>query len=422
MRSGRLLAKFAGRASQADLQRLFRNRAFPAVLAIAALTLLAVLAARGLLWLAIPMALAGGLLALYGLIAEPWTSDVRPGEPWFQPWSRSESAGAGLGSGLGVGGIVLGKLIGYLIGFSFGLLGLLAIVLVAVAIGLSLRILQIGSRLLRQFGLLYVVGTAYLIAAVVAIAASNVDFRSATDRTAAGEKSIAGRNGSTDSDRKLSDDRIECSSTVDLDTSTDRDKFSEMVEPGVKAERVILNTRRGTPGFVGNKLCIYTPLGRHKYHSLGCIFIAPAGARMYAGMTISPGDEKEHLPYVRAGYAVTALEIDGEETPGAVNRVGMESAYKQFSAAEGGLVNGKNAIEYVLAKVPEVDPQRLYVAGHSSAATFALLFAEHEPRVKGCIAYAPLADLFARPPGHRRNWNNSCRASPATRRWSTRRT
>ena len=77
----------------------------------------------------------------------------------------------------------------------------------------------------------------------------------------------------------------------------------------------------------------------------------------------------------------------------------MKIPYFQFSAAEGGLINGKNAIEYVLAKVPEVDPQRLYVAGHSSAATFALLFAEHEARIKGCIAYAPLADLFARAPG-----------------------
>jgi dipeptidyl aminopeptidase/acylaminoacyl peptidase len=65
------------------------------------------------------------------------------------------------------------------------------------------------------------------------------------------------------------------------------------------------------------------------------------------------------------------------------------------------VVNGKNVLEYVLAKLPEVDPVRLYVAGHSSAATFALLFAEHEPRIKGCIAYAPLADLFGRAPSQR---------------------
>ncbi|MEZ6067387.1 MAG: prolyl oligopeptidase family serine peptidase [Planctomycetaceae bacterium] len=46
-----------------------------------------------------------------------------------------------------------------------------------------------------------------------------------------------------------------------------------------------------------------------------------------------------------------------------------------------------------MAKVPEVDPSRIYVAGHSSAGTVALLTAEHEPRIAGCIAYAPCSDV-----------------------------
>ena len=49
--------------------------------------------------------------------------------------------------------------------------------------------------------------------------------------------------------------------------------------------------------------------------------------------------------------------------------------------------------DYVLAKVPEVDPARIYAAGHSSAATHALLLAEHEPRLAGVIAYAPAIDV-----------------------------
>ncbi len=36
-----------------------------------------------------------------------------------------------------------------------------------------------------------------------------------------------------------------------------------------------------------------------------------------------------------------------------------------------------------------------------SAAIWALLLAEHEPRIKGCIAYAPLPDLFGRAPSKR---------------------
>ena len=71
-------------------------------------------------------------------------------------------------------------------------------------------------------------------------------------------------------------------------------------------------------------------------------------------------------------------------------------AYAAFKAAQAGLVNGRNALEFVLARLPEVDPQRIYAAGHSSAGTLALLLAEHEPRIKACAAYAPCIDLESR--------------------------
>jgi dipeptidyl aminopeptidase/acylaminoacyl peptidase len=43
--------------------------------------------------------------------------------------------------------------------------------------------------------------------------------------------------------------------------------------------------------------------------------------------------------------------------------------------------------------VPEVNPKKIFSAGHSSAATHALLFAEHEPRLAGVVAYAPAVNL-----------------------------
>jgi dipeptidyl aminopeptidase/acylaminoacyl peptidase len=53
-------------------------------------------------------------------------------------------------------------------------------------------------------------------------------------------------------------------------------------------------------------------------------------------------------------------------------------------------------LEYALQKIPEVDPAKIYASGHSSAATHALLFAEHEPRLAGVIAYAPGLNLEKR--------------------------
>ena len=107
------------------------------------------------------------------------------------------------------------------------------------------------------------------------------------------------------------------------------------------------------------------------------------------------------MPYAKAAYAVVAFDIDGTFDSNNKSMANIRATYAKFSAAGGGVVNGKNALEYVLAKLPEVDPERLYAAGHSSAAVWALLFAEHEPRIKGCIAYAPLADLFGKNPSER---------------------
>jgi acetyl esterase/lipase len=63
--------------------------------------------------------------------------------------------------------------------------------------------------------------------------------------------------------------------------------------------------------------------------------------------------------------------------------------------AEGGLVNGMIAIDYVLAAVPEVDPSQLYACGHSSAAVVAVNLAAADSRIRACCAYAPRTDVEA---------------------------
>jgi len=72
------------------------------------------------------------------------------------------------------------------------------------------------------------------------------------------------------------------------------------------------------------------------------------------------------------------------------------NAARQFRDARAGLVNATAALNLVLAKAPTIDRDRIYVAGHSFAATLALLVAEHEPRIKACAAYAPVTDVEAR--------------------------
>ena len=169
------------------------------------------------------------------------------------------------------------------------------------------------------------------------------------------------------------------------------------VEPGIMLREVTLGPARpafgATPGH-GGKLWLYTPTGDHAAKSLPCVLITGAGSNLLTGMDLSDGDRPEHLPYVRAGFAVLAFELDGvpqdREQP---NDQDLAQAMFCFLNARAGLVNAHIALEYVLAKVPGVDPARISVAGHSSAGTLAVLFAENEPRLKACVAFAPAVDL-----------------------------
>ncbi len=162
------------------------------------------------------------------------------------------------------------------------------------------------------------------------------------------------------------------------------------IVPGVTWKEVPL-TGDGPAG--GGKLWVYLPADQHETRSLGCILIGPAGSQLVHGMQLSEGDQAEHYPYAQHGFAVVAFEIDGplpSENPWDAE---YRKAYAKFIASAAGVANARAALKYAKTEMPEVDPDRIYVAGHSSAGTTALLCAEHVDGLAGCIAYAPCSDL-----------------------------
>jgi len=177
--------------------------------------------------------------------------------------------------------------------------------------------------------------------------------------------------------------------TVPLPAFPARGMERDPLDVGVLREEILLSDQDepyNPPGH-GGILWVYLPEGQHAAGSLPCVLICGAGSTLLEGMALSEGDEPEHIPYVKAGFAVVAYELDGDEGLGDVD------AYNAFKNSRAGLVNARNALEFVLAKVPEVNPKQIYSAGHSSAGTMSLLFAEHEPRLAGCIAFAPCSDV-----------------------------
>lgn len=171
------------------------------------------------------------------------------------------------------------------------------------------------------------------------------------------------------------------------------------IEPGVSFKEIKLPSPAGPntmPGHSG-KIWIYLPKTRSAPQSLPCVLITAAGSKLFTGMSLGVGDQAEHLPYARAGFAVVAYEMDGfpPEDDNAPDSAYIEPT-AAFFRAQAGLINAKVAIHFVITRMStQIDLNKLYVAGHSSAATAALLVAAHDPRIKGCAAFAPAIDLVA---------------------------
>ena len=139
-----------------------------------------------------------------------------------------------------------------------------------------------------------------------------------------------------------------------------------------------------------SKVWIYVP-EKPAQKKLPCVLIAPAGSHLFDGISLGKGSEPEHLPYVRAGFVVVAYDLDGELRGRSHDAV--IAAVTAFRQAKAGLVNERSALDYALTNVPLIDAGNIFAAGHSSAATHALLVAANEPRVKGVVAYAPATDV-----------------------------
>ena len=152
-------------------------------------------------------------------------------------------------------------------------------------------------------------------------------------------------------------------------------------------------TGNGSAPGMSMTMRLYLPRGNHAPRSLGAVLVAPAGTNLIEGNRLDD-DHAETLPYVMAGYAVVFYSIDGALADSErATETQRRASYLAFRAAGAGVVNARNALEFVLRKVPEVDANRIYCAGHSSAGTLSLLFAQWEPRIRGCIAYAPATDI-----------------------------
>jgi dienelactone hydrolase len=165
---------------------------------------------------------------------------------------------------------------------------------------------------------------------------------------------------------------------------------------GVQFYQICLGEQGGyyeQPG-MGGMIWLLLPAGEHPPQSLPALLIAASRLGGDKGSTLKNTDPREFVPYLQAGCAVIVYELDGPNVD-LFDDEKVKRSFEAFRNSRAGLVNGRNALEYALQKVPEINPNQVYALGFSYEGAHALLLAEHEPRLTGVLAIEPRVDLVA---------------------------
>ena len=156
---------------------------------------------------------------------------------------------------------------------------------------------------------------------------------------------------------------------------------------------VDLGVPSGKPGHDSEvRVVLPSPMPSGKVPTL---VVNGAGAYLFSGMVLADEDIEPMLPYVQQGFAVVAYETDGCQPDFGHDPTPSEFATmaRRYVASKAGLINAKRALDFALARFPEIDPDQLYSTGHSSGGKQALLLATHDKRIRGCVAFAPACQM-----------------------------
>ena len=164
---------------------------------------------------------------------------------------------------------------------------------------------------------------------------------------------------------------------------------SVRLEPGVRFEAY----RIKPPELPVYEVWIYRP-DPAAAEPVPLVIVPPAGGSLVAAPQLTVGDRPEHLPYVRAGFAVVSFSMHGQLGDDPSDEEFMRAA-QDFRAGRAGLDNARSALSVALARIPNVDTERVFAAGHSSAGTLVLLLAAYDRRVRSVVAFAPVPDAEA---------------------------
>mgnify|MGYP002854412865 CR=1 FL=1 len=157
--------------------------------------------------------------------------------------------------------------------------------------------------------------------------------------------------------------------------------------------------RATRPGSTPQRIWFYLPDPLLE-GALPLVIVPPAGDRLFAASVLGHRSQPEHFPYARAGYAVVAFSVEGEPDPSIPNFEGKGPSSKalleasgRYRNGEGGVNSGRAALNFALSRL-NIDRNRIFAAGHSSAGKIVLMMAATDTRIRAVAAYAPVVDVL----------------------------
>ena len=124
-----------------------------------------------------------------------------------------------------------------------------------------------------------------------------------------------------------------------------------------------------------------------------CVIIAPPGSDLLSGVFSDKEGKAEALHWAAAGYVVIVLDVVTGAMVKKTDPDYQRQAYDSFRRRRAGLSDVENALAFIQQEMPQVDPERVAIAGKGSGGTLALLAAESNPAIKACVAFSPCVDV-----------------------------
>jgi hypothetical protein len=144
--------------------------------------------------------------------------------------------------------------------------------------------------------------------------------------------------------------------------------------------------------FLGHpmSMTVYVPKGEHGPASLACVLAPAASMGELNGRTRNEHDD----PYkLLAQNGLVTVCFDVSKWSDNVRPQDPQAGTVEFIENDAGYYFARNALDFVLARMAFVDPQRMYAVGHGAAARASLYWAAIDPRIHAVATYDPVLDV-----------------------------